>query len=170
MAIPASKEIKSAGRKYQEGNNHLHTILATFHYGGDKWKGKVKDNLTSNAETERRKHSVGMRIFLGLRKTERKPTIVKCNPLETIASMDTLKSDDVSKVRHPSKSCLELMKGDDEGVGLMGSKRVLKENLDSPSKRFRGSSTYDLQAISGYPNKVVEDLQKCHYHSCKPPK
>ena len=51
------------------------------------------------------------------------------------------------------------MSGDDEGVGLMGSKRVLKEKLDSPSKRFRGSSTYDLQAISGYPNKVVEDLK-----------
>ena len=97
----------------------------------------VKDNLASKNKTERRKHSEGMRIFLGLRKTERKTTIVKCNPLETTASMETLKSDDVSKVRHPSKSCLELMLGD-EGVGLMGSKRVLKEKLNSPNKRFRG--------------------------------
>ena len=112
----------------------------------------IKDNLASKAETDRRKHSEGMRTFLGLRKTK---TIVKCKTLETTA---TLKSDDVSEVCHPSKSCLKLMSGDDEGVGLMGSKRVLKEKLDSPSKRFRGSSTYDLQAISGYQNKVVEDL------------
>ena len=116
----------------------------------------VKDNLASKNKTERRKHSEGMRMFIGLRKTERKTTIVKCNPLETTASMETLKSDDVSKVRHPSKFYLELMLGDDEGVG---SKRVLKEKLDSPWKRFRGLSTYDLQAISGYPIKVVEDLQ-----------
>ena len=119
----------------------------------------VKDNLASKAETERIKHSEGMRTFLGLRKTK---TIVKCKTLETTASLKTLKSDDVSEVCHPSKSCLKLMSGDDEGVGLMGSKRVLKEKLDSPSKRFRGSSTYDLQAISGYPNKVVEDFSFMH--------
>ena len=35
----------------------------------------------------------------------------------------------------------------------MGVKRGLKEKLDSPSKRFRGSSTYDLQTILGYPKE-----------------
>jgi hypothetical protein len=89
-------------------------------------------------------------------------TIVKCKTLETTARMKTLKSDDVSNVCNPSKSCLKLISGDDEGVGLMGSNRVLKEKLDSNSKRFRGSSTYDLQAISGYPNKEVEDLSFMH--------
>ena len=81
-------------------------------------------------------------------------------PLETTASMKTLKSDDVSYVCHrdvpnechPSKSCLEMM-SNYEVVGLMGVKRGLKEKLDSPSKRFRGSSTYYLKTILGYPKE-----------------
>ena len=137
-----------------------------------------RDQADSLIEKERMRNSLNMKNFLARNKSLNNNT--HTNSLNLAKNV---KSDDecldvvharppyVLKECHPSKSSPNILSGLEVGEGVRGSKRILSDRLDSPSKRLRNFNT--LLTFWGNPTGVVQESNlrnrpKSHVNTTQP--